>query len=87
MLLDTSLNSGVAPVRVDVFCLSRPDRTVDVAMDSVSPDQVDEPIRLQHVFDVGLHARQSKLHTISFGQLVELGQLRGTLRVDEVHSL
>jgi hypothetical protein len=62
-------------------------RTVYVPVNVVAPDQLHDPVGPEHRENVGLCTRQAKRHAVGSHELVNLGQLRRTLGVDEVHTL
>ena len=59
---------------------------IDVAMDVIGAEQFDEPVRVEDVVDRGPDLRQAELDVFRLEKLVDLVELRGALRVDEVHA-
>ena len=55
-------------------------------MDVVDSDPVDDAIRVEHRSDIWLYSRETQGDVGGPGELVDLGQLRGALRVDEIDT-
>ena len=65
----------------------RLDRLMDVAVDAVGAEGCHDPVGVEHVEHLRLDAREAQRDAVRLRDLVELGQLRGALGVDEVDAL
>src|SRR5205085_10936660 len=63
------------------------DGAVHVAVDVLGTDLLEDAVGIQHGQDVWLDAREVERQAGRLRELGELGQLRRSLGVDEVHAL
>src|SRR3954467_429694 len=60
---------------------------MDVAVEAVPPDSFDDAVPFEHGHHAGLHPGKPEADLLGCQQVVDLGDGRGSLRIDEVDSL
>ena len=62
------------------------DRCVDVPVDVVGAERVDDSVCRESCDDLRFRAGQAHGDTVGLGDLVQLGELRRPLRIDEIDA-